>query len=234
VAPGESRVHIQVSDSGQGIAADFLPYVFDRFRQADSERGRAPSGLGLGLALVREIVQAHGGTVFAESPGEGRGSTFTVTLPVAVAATMRRAPSMMPVQTAEEVDSLAQVEVLIVDDDGDMRDLLTILLESQGAIVHAVPSATEALEAIGRHRPDVLLADLRMPQEDGYFLIRKLRAREREQQGGHLPAIAVTAYASLRDRERAMAAGYDWHVAKPVDPGDLVRAIAKGAKAQNV
>jgi hypothetical protein len=132
------------------------------------------------------------------------------------------------------IESLAQIEILIVDDDGDARDLLALLLESRGATVLTVSSVTEALEAINEHRPDVLLADLRMPEEDGYSLIRKLRAREREQDSARLPAIAVTAYASAADREQAIAAGYDGHVAKPINPDALTRAIANVAKAQNV
>jgi CheY-like chemotaxis protein len=234
VAMVDSQVQIQVTDTGQGIGADFLPYVFDRFTQADGEKRRAPTGLGLGLALVREMVQAHGGTVVAESPGEGHGSTFTVTLPTSAAASMLNASKVSTTQAKDVVESLPQIDILIVDDDGDVRGLLALLLESRGAVVRAVSSATEALDAISRHRPDVLLADLRMPEEDGYSLIRKLRAREREQQDGRLPAIAVTAYASPRDREQAIAAGYDGHVAKPVDPGELARAIVKVAKAENV
>ena len=226
-----SQVAIQISDNGQGIGPDFLPYVFDRFRQAESHKGRSPAGLGLGLALVREMVQAHGGSVVAASPGEGRGSTFTVTLPLATALP----PSEdRPAQPEETLASLSPLEILIVDDDGDARDLLTLLLESRGATVSSVSSAKEALSAVSTRRPDVLLADLRMPEEDGYSLIRQVRASERERETGRLPAIAVTAYASASDRERAIAAGYDAHVAKPVDPDALARAIAKAAKAENV
>ena len=229
VAAADSQVRIQVTDTGLGISADFLPYIFDRFKQANSENRSASAGLGLGLALVREMVQAHGGTVVAESPGEGYGSTFTVTLPTTVSA-MPDASSSSG-QAKEVVESLPQIDILIVDDDGDVRDLLALLLESRGAVVRAVSSVTEALDAISRQKPDVLLADLRMPEEDGYSLIRKVRAREREQQDGRLGAIAVTAYASPRDREQTIAAGYDCHVAKPVDPVELTRAIVKVAKA---
>ncbi len=229
----DGTVRVQVTDNGQGISPGFLPYVFDRFKQADNHRGGSPSGLGLGLALVREMVQAHGGTVVAESPGEGGGSTFTVTLPLSMATTAVAPHAADGTPDDDVVESLPQIEILIVDDDGDVRDLLALLLESRGATVLSVSSATAALEAIDEHRPDVLLADLRMPEEDGYSLIRKLRAREREQDAARLPAIAVTAYASAADREQAIAAGYDWHMAKPVDPDALTRAIAKVAKAEN-
>jgi signal transduction histidine kinase/ActR/RegA family two-component response regulator len=221
---------IKVSDDGQGIRRDFLPFVFDRFKQADTDKGRPSAGLGLGLALVREIVHAHGGTVLAESLGEGRGSTFTVALPLSVAA-LTNSESVSAVDNAFE--SLPRFDILIVDDDGDVRDLLSLLLESRGARVLAVSSAADALEAIGTRTPDVLLADLRMPDEDGYSLIRKIRACEQETNSGHLPAIAVTADATATDRERAVAAGYDGHVGKPIDPNVLARAIVKVVRADN-
>ncbi len=227
----DGHVRIEVSDTGQGIGAEFLPHVFDRFSQADGQKRRSQAGLGLGLALVREMVQAHKGTVVAESAGEGRGSTFIVTLPAAtgVAAVDSREPPA-PEATTE---SLPPLEVLIVDDDGDVRDLLVLLLESRGATAHAVSSAAEALDAIRLRRPDVLLSDLRMPDEDGFSFIRRLRGYEREAGQERLPAIAVTAYASPSDREQAIAAGYDSHVAKPVDPEDLARAIATLVKAES-
>lgn len=223
-------VRIQISDTGHGIAPEFLPYVFDRFRQADSPGGRSRAGLGLGLALVREMVHAHGGTVAAESPGDGQGSTFTVTLPWSMSGA---APSDES-RPATQAGSLERLDILIVDDDGDVRDLLALLLESRGATVRSVSSAAGAVEAIARRRPDVLLADIGMPEEDGYSLIRKVRSRDRQQQAAHLPAIAVTAYATARDREQAIADGYDGHVAKPVDPDALTRAITRIAKPQEV
>jgi PAS domain S-box-containing protein len=221
----DAQVRVQVTDNGQGIRADFLPYVFDRFSQADGQTRRSRTGLGLGLALVREMVQAHGGTVVAESPGEGRGSRFTVTLPLSIGSFAHGSPKTSAPQP-DAPESLPPIEILIVDDDGDVRDLLALLLESRGAIARTVSSASEALDAISQRRPDVLLADLRMPDEDGYSLIRKVRAREREQEEGRLPAIAVTAYASPSDRDKAIAAGFDLHVAKPVEPADLARAVA--------
>ena len=227
------RVFIEVSDTGQGISADFLPRVFDRFTQADSQKRRARTGLGLGLALVREMVQAHGGTVAADSPGEGHGSTFVVALPVSTAAT-KAGMENMNLAEADSVESLPRLDILIVDDDGDVRDLLALLLESRGAVARTVSSAAEALAAIAQRRPDLLLADLRMPEEDGYSLIRKLRDRDRAHGQQRLSAIAVTAYASPSDREQAIEAGYDGHVAKPIDPEVLVRAIAQVANPDSV
>jgi PAS domain S-box-containing protein len=224
VTQSDSQAQIEVSDNGHGISASFLPQVFDRLKQAHIENGRMPSGLGLGLALVREMVQAHGGTVAAESRGEGRGSTFTVTLPRSVDTTGR--PTVTRDRDDDAIASLRDIEILVVDDDRDARDLLTFVLESRGAIVRAVSSAAEALEAAAQQRPDVLLADLRMPGQDGYALIRNLRTREHEQQDLRLAAIAVTAYASSKDRDEAIAAGYDAHVAKPVDLVALAHAIA--------
>jgi signal transduction histidine kinase/CheY-like chemotaxis protein len=229
VVQQDGELAIRVSDTGQGIPAAFLPHVFDRFKQADGPKGRSPTGLGLGLALVREMVQAHGGTVVAESAGDGQGSTFTVTLPFSATAPPRPARMDLPDAT---MSSLPGLDILIVDDDGDVRDLFGLLLESRGATVRAASSAAEALETIARRSPDVVLADVGMPEEDGYSLIRKVRAREQQQTAVRLPAIAVTSYAAVKDRERAIAEGYDSHVAKPVDPDALVRAITKVAIRQ--
>jgi CheY-like chemotaxis protein len=224
----DSQVRIHVTDTGRGIRSDFLPFVFDRFKQAEGDTNRQSAGLGLGLALVREIVQAHGGSVDAHSPGEGRGSTFTVVLPVRAAATP--ATTKPPTEAAAS-ELLTDIRILIVDDEADVRDLLTLILESRGGNVRAVSSAAEAFDAIGSFHPDVLLADLRMPEEDGYSLIQRVRARERQRRGEHLPAIAVTAYASPSDRTRALEAGYDGHLAKPVVPGEVVTVVAKIASA---
>jgi PAS domain S-box-containing protein len=221
----DGGVRMLVTDSGQGISADFVPYVFDRFSQADSDKRHSTTGLGLGLALVREMVQAHGGSVAAESPGEGQGSTFTVTLPLSIAAATPALKTPL-VPQVQEPESLSPIDVLIVDDEEDVRELLALLLESRGAVTRSVSSAHEAIEAISQRRPHVLLADLRMPGEDGYSLIQRVRAREREQRERRLPAIAVTAYASPRDRDQALAAGYDAHVAKPVEPAELARVVA--------
>jgi CheY-like chemotaxis protein len=228
VAQQDGEVAIAISDTGQGISAAFLPQVFERFKQAENRR--SPKGLGLGLAVVREMVHAHGGRVLAASPGEGLGSTFTVTLPLSAAAQRL----VLDTPADPPTDSLEDLEILIVDDDGDVRDLMSLLLEARRAHVRAASSAAEALDVIAQRRPDVLLADVGMPEEDGYSFIRKLRARERQQNRSRLPAIAVTAYATATDRERALAAGYDGHVAKPVDPAALTRAIALVAKPQEV
>jgi CheY-like chemotaxis protein/anti-sigma regulatory factor (Ser/Thr protein kinase) len=225
----DSQVRIQVTDTGQGIRRDFLPFVFDRFKQGEGDMQRRSAGLGLGLALVSEIVQAHGGTVDADSPGEGRGSTFTVVLPVRAAPTTPA--TTKPSTRAATAELLTNIRVLIVDDEADVRELLTLILESRGGDVRAVSSAAEAFEAIDSFKPDVLLADLRMPEEDGYSLIHKVRARERERRSEHLSAIAVTAYASPSDRARALDAGYDGHLAKPVVPDEVVRVVADVAAA---
>jgi PAS domain S-box-containing protein len=230
VSQEDDFVAVQVTDTGQGIRPGFLPFVFDRFKQGDNPKGRSPVGLGLGLALVREMVQAHGGTVVAESRGEGQGSTFTVRLPIS----QGRVPATLPEIAVGRLEEPLQLDILIVDDDGDVRDLLGLLLQTRGATIRAASSAAEALEAIVRHRPDVLLADVGMPEEDGYSLIRKVRAHEQQQNGNRLPAIAVTAYATVKDREQALVAGYDWHVAKPVDPAALTRAIMKVTTPQEV
>jgi PAS domain S-box-containing protein len=220
----DHEVRVEVGDTGLGIDAEFLPYVFDRFSQADSHTRRSKMGLGLGLALVREMVQAHGGTVRAESQGAGLGSTFTVTLP---ATTQVFASPQEPIPPPVHVpDSFQPMDILVVDDDSDVRHLLAFLLESRGATVRTASSVSDAFQAIAQRRPDVLLADLRMPDEDGYSLIRRLRAAEREGLERRLPAIAVTAYASATDRDQAIAAGYDAHVTKPIEPDVLARAVA--------
>ena len=224
-----SDVRIDVEDTGQGIEMDFLPYVFDRFKQGDGRQDGSSTGLGLGLALVREMVQAHGGTVLAESAGQGRGSTFTVTLP-----SRQHASTTADAAESDETPDVRDVDVLVVDDDGDMRDVAALLLESRGATVRTVSSARAALDAISEHRPDVMLADLFMPSEDGYSLIRTLRARESKGHLVPLPAIAVTAFASPADKERALTAGYDSHLAKPFDAEALIRIIAKFCDSQNV
>ncbi len=223
-----SQAEIQVSDNGEGIGADFLPYVFDRFTQADRAREHPSGGLGLGLAIVRELVHAHGGSILVESAGEGYGATFTVKLPVPAMAIIPGEPEEVSGIVPEAmVDSIGDFQVLIVDDDADARDLLALALESRGACVRMASSAWEALDSIERNRPDVLLADIRLPQEDGYSLIRKVRALEKGRSVRRLRAIAVTAYASSSDREQAIAAGYDGHLAKPVEPDRLVQAVAK-------
>jgi signal transduction histidine kinase/CheY-like chemotaxis protein len=229
------HVEIRVSDTGQGIREEFLPYVFERFRQADSSTTRKYGGLGLGLAIVRHLVELHGGTVAADSPGEGLGATFTVRLPLAaIRETEGRTgqphkPSFyetgeggMPAEFGWE---LVGVQVLIVDDDADARELLTAILQQYGAEVRGVGSTPEGIEALKAWRPDVLVSDIGMPGRDGYELIREVRALSSEH-GGDIPAIALTGYARSEDRLKALSSGFQKHVTKPVEPENLAATIA--------
>ena len=224
-----SHVEIVVADSGVGIHPNFLPHVFDRFRQADGSTTRTYGGLGLGLAIVRHLVELHGGTARAESAGEDQGSTFIVRLPLTAAAEQHVEPSLATPAIAEATRdrqlSLHGLRVLIVDDEIDARALLTAMLERCGAEVHAAGSAGEGLESIERWRPDVLVADIGMPIEDGYGLIKKVRALPKER-GGQTPALALTAYARTEDRVRAISEGYQLHLAKPVDRVELATVVA--------
>jgi PAS domain S-box-containing protein len=223
-----ATVRLVVEDSGRGISPELLPHVFDRFRQAENVTKRSHGGLGLGLAIVRHLVEQHAGTVTAESPGEGRGSTFTVTLPVV--RPLVRAVTVEPRRAAKDAAmgpvSLDGVRVLVVDDDPDARELLETALHESGADVHAAPSVSTALEELSSFRPHLLLSDIGMPEEDGYALIRRLRAREAVE-GGHVPAVALTAFASRAEREQALALGFEEHVAKPASPCELVRTVAR-------
>jgi CheY-like chemotaxis protein/anti-sigma regulatory factor (Ser/Thr protein kinase) len=228
----ESHVEIGVRDTGQGIGRDFLPHVFDRFRQADSSTTRTHGGLGLGLAIVRHLVELHGGTVNVESEGEGAGASFTVRLPL-----MTRSAGTSEADThgyaetegGREPDcppSLDGVHVLIVDDEPDARDLLSAALKHCDARVTAVSSANEALDALKQVPPDVLVSDIGMPGADGYELIKKVRALEGENGEPQIPAIALTAYASDSARATALNAGFQKHLAKPIEPSALVETIA--------
>ncbi|HEY7648797.1 MAG TPA: ATP-binding protein, partial [Methylomirabilota bacterium] len=224
-----SHVEIVVSDTGEGIPTAVLPFVFDRFRQGDSSSTRAHSGLGLGLALVKHLVELHGGSVVAQSPGPGQGATFIVKLPLTIAEiapTERRvhptAPSDEPSSVAGRLDG---TRVLVVDDDRDALDLASMILTRAGAEVQLCRSAAEAVGLLGQWRPDVLVSDIEMPIEDGYALIRKVRSLSPEH-GGRTPAVALTAYGRMQDRVQSLTAGYNMHVAKPVDPGELIAIIA--------
>ena len=223
VGLADGRAQIVVSDTGRGIGPDFLPFVFERFRQADSATTRTHGGLGLGLAIVRQLVELHGGTVRAESPGEGQGATFTVSLPIPTfqldGAEGHDAPGKV------DAPSLEGLRVLVVDDEADARESLTVVLEQCGAVVTAVASARDALSALAHQRPDILVSDIGMPEEDGYSLIEKVRVLD-AQRGGRIPAVALTAYAAPEDRRRALTAGYELHVPKPVTPEELVTAVA--------
>jgi signal transduction histidine kinase len=224
-ARSSGSVVITVSDTGTGIDPAFLPHVFDRFRQQDPVTTRAHGGLGLGLSIVRHLVELHGGHVRASSEGAGRGATFTVTIPAAPPAADHGVEAVA--QTAAlpaDLPSLAGVRVLVVDNEADARALVAAILEGCGAHVTTAESAAEAVDQIQRERPDVLLSDIAMPGEDGYSLIRRLRAMDRD--GRPLPAAALTAFATAADRARALLAGYQAHVAKPVEPSELAAVVA--------
>lgn len=219
-------VRIQVADTGPGIDADFLPHVFERFRQADQSSTRAHGGLGIGLAIVRHLVEAHGGTVAVESAGRGRGATFTVDLPVHAA---RRAPAAGAAPADEAASgrqALEALRVLVVDGDADTLRAVRQLLEQAGAEVTAATSASEALAALERSLPDVLLSDIGMPGEDGLSLIERVRGLD-PARGGRVPAAALTAQAQSEDRRQALLAGYQMYLAKPVDPAELTAAVAR-------
>ncbi|HKG58281.1 MAG TPA: PAS domain S-box protein [Pyrinomonadaceae bacterium] len=226
----ESTARLIVSDTGDGISAEFLPYVFDRFRQAEGSISRKQGGLGLGLAVARHLVELHGGKIAAESEGLGKGSVFTVDLPM----TLERRDPARAEERRREVDRrrsrkgvvrLDGVHVLLVEDDADSRKLLGTMLRRYGARVTSAKSAAEALRVFEGELPDVMISDIGMPDQDGYDLIRKLRALPVEK-GGATPAIALTGYASRKDRERALGSGYQQHTAKPIEQAELIAAIA--------
>ncbi|MCC6551831.1 MAG: response regulator [Polyangiaceae bacterium] len=221
-------VHVRVSDNGEGISPEFLPLVFERFRQADSTVRRAQGGLGIGLALVRHIVELHGGSVRAESPGPGRGSTFTLRLPVTARAPVAVVPgaSAALAPPGEGRAELQGLRVLVVEDDPDARELVAEVLLQHRAEVVAVGSAQAALEVLSSARPHVLVSDVAMPGGDGYELIRHIRQRAPED-GGGVPALALTARALAEDHAHALAAGFQMHAAKPIDPAELVTAVAR-------
>lgn len=215
-----------VRDTGMGISPDFLPRVFDRFRQAESSITRSHRGLGLGLAIVRHLTELHGGTVTAESPGEGLGATFTIKIPLAAPAAREIEADRDRSETIEPAQPRAPLEglrVLLIEDEPDTRELLTLTLESWGAEVEAVESAREALGQLERFTPDVLLSDIGLPVESGYELIRKVRALP--SQIRNVPAAALTAFATDKDRQLALSAGFQVHLSKPVEPDVLIQAI---------
>jgi len=225
-----SHIEIRVSDTGRGVAPEFLPRIFDRFSQADSVTTRAHGGLGMGLAISKVIVELHGGTIGVASEGEGKGAVFTVALPLmAVRQPISRERvhpqtgwSDIPLACPPEI---AGLKVLVVDDDADTCDMIRTVLEECGVDVRTALSAEGALDAFAHWRPEVIISDIGMPEVDGYEFIGRVRAKEHEL-GGRTPAIALTAFARIEDRVKALAAGYQMHVAKPVDPGELLTIVA--------
>jgi PAS domain S-box-containing protein len=225
-----SHMEIIISDTGQGIAPEFLLHVFERFRQSDSSSTRRHGGLGLGLSIVRQLVEMHGGTVTAESPGEGAGTTFKVILPLLSVHQELSDVDMMRALTGSKTltdwqPSLNDLRVLVVDDEPDARELIAVVLTRRGAEVISVGSAVEALAEMERQAFDVLVSDIGMPLMDGYALISKIRQLPKER-GGRIPAAALTAYAGVEDRMRALSAGYQIHIPKPVEPAELTTVVA--------
>ncbi|NDJ23336.1 response regulator [Nostoc sp. B(2019)] len=216
---------IQVIDTGIGISQEFLPKVFERFRQADSTTTRSHNGLGLGLAIVRHLVELHKGTISAESPGTGQGATFTVTLPLLRENRGSRDKAEDEISSPAGSTPLAGLRVLVVDDETDTRNFLSFMFEEYGAIATAVASVDEALKILEKSKPDVLISDIGMSEQDGYTLIRKLRSLEPEK-GGCIPAIALTAYTREEDRLKALSAGFQKHLSKPIDPTELIALVA--------
>jgi CheY-like chemotaxis protein len=221
-----ATARIQVSDTGIGIEPALVPHVFNRFLQADSTSSRKHGGLGLGLAIVRHLAELHGGSVRAESAGPGLGATFTVELPIlAVGSGRGERTAVETVSTDARLPRLDGVRVLVVDDHDDARELIRAVLQQCGADVAVAASADDALETLEGRRVDVLLSDLAMPGTDGFDLIRRVRARERETGGAPLPAVALTAYAGTVDRARALAAGFQAHASKPIAPDELATLV---------
>jgi len=225
----DSHVEIVVSDSGVGISKEFLPYVFDRFRQADASTTRIHGGLGLGLSIVHQLVDLHGGTASVHSEGEGQGAAFTITLPFVGVINSQKEEATQPAQEKitpfEGLPSLQGLKVLVVDDEADTREVIREVLKECGSEVILSRSAAEALEAIEQFKPDILISDLGMPDEDGYSLISKIRALPAER-GGQIPAAALTAYARAEDRMRVLRSGFQFHLPKPVDSAELITVVA--------
>jgi CheY-like chemotaxis protein len=224
----DSHLEIIVRDTGLGVPADFLPHVFDRFRQADSSLTRHHGGLGLGLAIVHQLVGLHGGSIRVESEGEGKGASFIITLPL---APIRRPASVsprfceVPPELPEKRILLSGVKVLVVDDEQYARGLINETLTQCEAVVFIAASASEAMELLRKQKPDVMISDIGMPEKDGYQLIREVRSLPAGQ-GGKTPAIALTAFVHSHDRTKAMLAGYQMHLSKPVEARELIAAIA--------
>jgi CheY-like chemotaxis protein/anti-sigma regulatory factor (Ser/Thr protein kinase) len=233
VERSDKHMEVRVVDAGQGISPDFLPHVFERFRQADDATTQRHTGLGIGLAIVRQLVELHGGTVHVASEGLGRGATFTVRLPISsgdaqgrhTAAPGDRRTAVATASPIPRVPRLDDLRILIVDDNDDGRALTSLVLTQAGGTVRAVASVREALAELAMEPFDVLVSDIGLPDEDGYALIRQIRQHEATH-GGFLPTVALTGYARAEDRARILAAGFQAHVPKPLEPGELTAAIA--------
>jgi len=225
----DAHAEIMVADSGVGIDAQFMPYIFERFRQADGSSTRAYGGLGLGLALVKHLTELHGGTVEADSLGEGKGATFTVRLPLMVSSVRAATEDDAAAEAAGPEARLAGLRVVVVDDDPDSLDMLTTLLRQQKAEVRVARSAAEALAVVEHWLPHLVVADVEMPDEDGYSLVRRLRLLPPER-GGTTPAVAVTAYGRVEDRIRSVSSGFDLHLPKPIEPIELIAVAANLAR----
>ncbi len=225
VSQDETYAEIEVRDTGPGIAPEFLPHVFERFRQADGSMTRTHGGLGLGLAIVRHLVELHGGVIAAENMASGSGAVFTVKLPVpSTQLNLEDVPAAIPLQEDVTETDLQDLRILVVEDELDALDLITLDLAAHGANVCGASSAAEALGLLLSEHFDLLISDIGMADTDGYKLIRQVRYQESEK-GEHIPAIALTAYTQAQDRKRAIAAGYNTHVAKPVEIGELVTVV---------
>jgi CheY-like chemotaxis protein/anti-sigma regulatory factor (Ser/Thr protein kinase) len=231
LARADGGVEICVEDTGRGIRPEFIPHVFERFRQADAGFTRALGGLGLGLAIARQLVELHGGTIDVHSDGDGRGARFTVRLPSAARRSSiaggpgAGAPPQPGLRDRAFQPDLGGLAILVVDDEQDGRDVIAAILELAHARVSVAASAAEAMALLARARFAVLVSDIGMPDEDGFTLMRRVRALP-EHRGGRIPAVALTAYARAIDRQQAVMAGYDIHLGKPIDPGDLVDVVA--------
>jgi signal transduction histidine kinase/CheY-like chemotaxis protein len=229
-----SHVELSVSDTGKGITADFLPHVFERFSQAENASTRGYGGLGLGLAIVKSLSELHGGSVRVKSGGEGNGTTFIVSLPISVVHTLDKGTNLQHGKTQRQevllhTTDLKGIKVMVVDDEADAIGLVKHIMEDCGASVKACTSGSECLECVPAFKPDVIIMDIGMPDMDGYTLIAAVRALSPEQ-GGRTPAVALTAFARSEDRRQAMLAGFDVHVAKPVEPGELVAVVSRLAR----
>jgi signal transduction histidine kinase len=230
VHESDSQATIRVTDTGRGIPAPFLPHVFERFRQADSSTTRAEGGLGLGLAIVRHIVELHGGSVRAESPGDGLGASFTVTLPLPAVRMIPDRRGMREKLRPVELERLDHLRVLVVDDDGDAREAISAMLEARGGTVTTADSVAAAVQVLERGSFDVMVSDIGMPGEDGYALIRRVR-NGRPSGGRVLPAVALTAYANASEVQRIHDSGFDVALTKPVDPKELIAEVARLARS---